>query len=72
MNEALDEVTEIPFDIFWDKYISMGGIDFWKTRSNAVWWMLNESQREKAFRFVCNNETKMPCYELLKRYYESN
>ena len=72
MNEILDEITEIPFDIFWEKYLSQGGMNFWKTRANAVWWMLNENEREKAFKHVCNNQVNDPCYEILRRYYESD
>lgn len=70
MNELLDEVTEIPFTVFWDKYLEKGGINFWQTRSNAVWWMLNENQRKQAFIDVCKTGTKDPAYEYLKKYYE--
>ena len=71
MNELLDELTEIPFDIFWDKYLESGGLAFWKTRGNAVWWMLNEKQREQAFKDL-NKGTNETIYEYLKKYYESN
>ena len=71
MNELLDEVTQIPFDIFWEKYLEIGGKDESKTKGNAVWWMLNENQRAKAFTEICNFKTDLYCHEYLKRDYET-
>jgi hypothetical protein len=71
MNELLDEVTEIPFSIFWMKYLEKGGMCFWQTRANAVWWQLNEKERAKAFNDVCQGGTTDPAFEYLKQYHES-
>ena len=71
MNELLDELTEIPFSIFWMKYLEKQGMDLFPTRANAVWWQLNEKERAKAFQDLFKDNIIFPAYDYLKKYHES-
>ena len=54
MIELLAEITEIPFEIFYSKYLEKGGLDLYESRAGAVWFRMAERQRIKAFERICN------------------
>ena len=37
MIEALDEVSEIPFEVFWDKFMEERPGDYDKTYTQGIW-----------------------------------
>ena len=53
MIEALDEVSEIPFDIFWDKYIEANPGEYDKTYTQGIWLKMREENRVLAFGYLC-------------------
>jgi hypothetical protein len=53
MIEALDEVSEIPFEVFWDKYIEARPGDYDKTYTQGIWLKMREANRVLAFEYLC-------------------
>jgi hypothetical protein len=53
MIEALDEVSEIPFDVFWDKFMEARPGDYHKTYTQGVWLKMREANRVLAFEYLC-------------------
>jgi hypothetical protein len=53
MIEALDEISEIPFEVFWDKFMEArpGGYD--KTYTQGIWLKMREANRVLAFEYLC-------------------
>jgi hypothetical protein len=49
MLELLDEITEIPFQVFWDKYQEIKPDWYNRSRAEGVWFSMKESDREIAF-----------------------
>jgi hypothetical protein len=49
MTDILDELTEIPFEIFWDKYIDVKPGIYYKSKAEMVWFYMKESDRVSAF-----------------------
>jgi hypothetical protein len=52
MIEALDEVSEIPFDVFWDKYIETIPGDYDKEFTKGIWLKMREENRLLAFGYL--------------------
>jgi hypothetical protein len=53
MIEALDEVSEIPFDVFWDKYMEIRPGDYDKTYTQGIWLKIREENRVLGFKYLC-------------------
>lgn len=49
MTDILDEITEIPFDIFWDKYLEIKPGIYSKFKAEKEWFYMKESDRVTAF-----------------------
>jgi len=48
--EILDDLTEIPFDIFWDKYQELKPNLFYnREKAEVVWFRMKERGRIQAF-----------------------
>jgi hypothetical protein len=54
MLEILDEIIEIPFEVFWDKFLEKGGLNLEKFKAGAIWFSMTIAQRETAFRDVAS------------------
>jgi hypothetical protein len=52
MIEALYEVSEIPFDVFWDKYIETIPGDYDKEFTKGIWLKMREENRLLAFGYL--------------------
>jgi hypothetical protein len=53
MIEALDEISEIPFDVFWDKFNEARPGDYDKTYTQGIWLKMREANRVLAFEYLC-------------------
>jgi len=53
MIEALDEISEIPFEVFWDKFIEARPGDYDKTYTQGIWLKMREANRVLAFEYLC-------------------
>jgi len=53
MIELLGDLTEIHFEVFWDKFQEMDPSDWDKTRYEAVWFSMKEAERIAAFTYLC-------------------
>ena len=53
MIELLDELTEIPFVVFWEKFKEMDPYPWDKSRSQTVWFSMKEEERIAAFKHLC-------------------
>ena len=49
MLELLDEITEIPFQVFWDKYQELRPGMYNKSRAESCWFYMYEGDRDVAF-----------------------
>ena len=63
MIDILDELTEIPFYIFWDKYqeIRPGNYELLKTK--AVWFSMMEDNRIMAFECLAKNHPSIQLFD---------
>lgn len=52
MIEALDEVSEIPFEVFWDKYMEARPGYYDKTYTQGIWLKMREANRVLAFEYL--------------------
>jgi hypothetical protein len=53
MIEALDEISEIPFDVFWDKFNEARPGEYDKTYTQGIWLKMREANRVLAFGYLC-------------------
>jgi hypothetical protein len=49
MINLLDEITEIPFDVFWDKYQEIKPGIYSRDRAEKQWFYMKEKNRVMAF-----------------------
>jgi hypothetical protein len=49
MIDLLDELTEIPFDIFWEKYMEKKPGIYDRSKAKKEWFYMKENDRETAF-----------------------
>ena len=54
MLDILNEVIELPFDVFWDKFLEKGGVDMCKFQAGAIWFSMTIEQREAAFSHIAS------------------
>lgn len=53
MIEALDEITEIPFIVFWDKFMELEQGIYDRYTAEGYWLKMREQNRILAFEFLC-------------------
>ena len=53
MIEALDEITEIPFIVFWDKFMDLQPGIYDQYTAEGYWLKMREQNRILAFEFLC-------------------
>ena len=58
MIDILDELTEIPFDVFWDKYQEISRGNYNKLKAKAIWFAIVEDQRKHAFTVLSLSESQ--------------
>jgi len=46
MIDILDEIIDLPFDIFWDKFLEKGGLNVYRHQCGAIWFSMTRKQRE--------------------------
>lgn len=49
MIELLDELTEVPFDVYWDKYQEQNPGDYSKIKTQMQWFYMYPDDRVDAF-----------------------
>jgi hypothetical protein len=49
MTDILDEITKIPFDIFWDKYMEVKPGIYSRNKAEKQWFYMQEQDRVIAF-----------------------
>jgi hypothetical protein len=49
MTSLLDEISQIPFDIFWNKYQEIKPGIYYKSKAEKEWFYMKESDRQTAF-----------------------
>jgi hypothetical protein len=52
MIEALDEISEIPFEVFWDKFNEERPGDYDKIYTQGIWLKMREANRVLAFEYM--------------------
>jgi len=53
MIEALDEISEIPFEVFWDKFNEARPGHYNKIFTQGIWLKMREANRVLAFEYLC-------------------
>jgi len=55
MTDILDEITEIPFEIFWDKYMEVKLGIYSRYKAEYEWFYMKEQDRVIAFECLAKN-----------------
>lgn len=53
MIELLGDLTEIHFEVFWDKFQEKAPGDWYPFNSGVVWFSMKEEERIAAFKHLC-------------------
>ena len=53
MIEALDEITEIPFEVFWYKFMDLYPATYDRFTTEVYWVKMREANRILAFKYLC-------------------
>ena len=53
MIEALDEITEIPFEVFWNKFMDLYPGIYDQFTTEVYWVKMREANRILAFQYLC-------------------
>jgi len=53
MIEALDEITEIPFEVFWAKFMELYPGIYDQFTTEVYWVKMKEANRILAFEYLC-------------------
>jgi hypothetical protein len=72
MTDILDELTEIPFEVFWAKWIELKPGYYNRRKAEAIWFSMIESDRIDAFECLAHEGLILDiCHEpylYLKRF----
>ena len=69
MIEILDELTEIPFEIFWDKYQELKPNLFYdREKAEIQWFRMKEHDRIQAFTQMKNQSSFPEPYQYLEHF----
>jgi hypothetical protein len=52
MIEALDEISEVPFEVFWDKFMELHPGTYDRYTAEGYWLKMREDNRLLAFGFL--------------------
>jgi hypothetical protein len=52
MIEALDEISEVPFEVFWDKFMEIHPATYDRYTAEGYWLKMREDNRLLAFGFL--------------------
>jgi hypothetical protein len=52
MIEALDDISEIPFEVFWDKFMELHPGVYDRYTAEGYWLKLREANRVLAFQYL--------------------
>lgn len=55
MTDILDELTEIPFEVFWDKWNEVRPGIYNRDRAEKTWFYMKEPDRIEAFTALSKN-----------------
>lgn len=55
MIDLLDELTEIPFDVFWNKWQELKPSICNRERAEQAWFYMHENDRVEAFKSLSKN-----------------
>lgn len=67
MIEILDELTEIPFEVFWDKFQELKPGEYNKDLAKKEWFYMREDCRITAFKALASNH---PLIQVIRQPYE--
>lgn len=67
MIDLLDELTEIPFEIFWNKYMEIRPGVYHEWKAKAIWFSMHENNRIMAFKAIAWNH---PALDMFSEPYE--
>ena len=72
MTSLLDEITQIPFEVFWDKYMEIKPGIYHKAKAEKEWFYMKEPDRETAFEQLAKGHPAIGLftepYEYLKHF----
>lgn len=70
--DLLDEITEIPFEVFWEKWHEVKPGTYDRIKAEHVWFYMKESDRVEAFEYLAKEglilEVSHEPYLYLKRF----
>lgn len=55
MTDILDELTEVPFEVFWDKWQELKPGIYNRDQAEMNWFYMHENDRIVAFKALANN-----------------
>ena len=62
-------MIRIPYELFYAKFLEMGGIDSNRERAGAIWFVMVDGEKEQAFSSLCSEGTKgIFAVDYLKRF----
>jgi hypothetical protein len=70
MIDLLDEITEIPFDVFWNKYQEIKEGNYNKLKAKAIWFSMQESDRITSFKQLAKNHPAIQMFDSPNEYLE--
>jgi hypothetical protein len=70
MIELLDEITQIPFQVFWDKYQEIAPGTYNRSRAESVWFYMFEGDRETAFEQLAKGHPAIGMFDEMYEYLE--
>jgi hypothetical protein len=70
MIELLDEITQIPFQVFWDKYQEIAPGTYNRSRAESVWFYMFEGDRETAFEQLAKGHPAIGMFDEMYKYLE--
>lgn len=70
MMDLLDEITEIPFDVFWDKYKEIKPGNYNKLKAKAIWFSMCEHDRITAFECLAKDHKAIQLFDEPSDYLE--
>jgi hypothetical protein len=70
MIELLNEISEIPFDIFWEKYQELRPGYYNKSKAEKQWFYMKEFDRETAFEQLAKGHPAIGMFDEPYQYLE--
>jgi len=70
MIELLDELTQIPFRVFWDKYQEIAPGTYTRSRAESVWFYMKEKNRITAFETVAKGHEGIKMFDEMYQFLE--